>query len=529
MVLPKKPNRVAALLETLQNDDSPSLAQLPPRVSLTPGLARSLSENDAIRSPNEISLPWPHTDYDLSKDTLREFLEEVSASLHSQSHLTLTLSLCLSLSVLKLPLEDVEDATLLGGVRALKEIEQHGEDGFLKEKVPPFILPVPHRDSHSPLSCSLYHPCLPLRSLPSRSIAKCTIGSTACWPMASSGPTSSSKADSLSYSACLCCLCLTRCSFLRQEYSEESGCFLRDVYELHAMISHGHQLLATHSQDPSPSVPQATIAETETVTEAQLSPYNKLTVPSWRAISSPLLLLDAINLTAETIHRVYLTKVPLPSPPLPPSLPASSHTQGSHSEVNVPDSTRKDVTTRFTSSYYVSPNPSAQEEIVETTELGLTQTQRDLSFFEKVFHDAFHEVSTMLVNATSTTLTFPLLDLIFCLCLSQVRDKLTRFLMQANSSSTILNELETINGEIERAHRQTLLALQSASCAPLSSPPPPPETVTLRDPSRLLASHLGLLPTVLLPLFPSAILADPLTDPRSNQEANRSDVLSSLF
>jgi hypothetical protein len=102
----------------------------------------------------------------------------------------------------------------------------------------------------------------------------------------------------------------------------------------------------------------------------------------------------------------------------------------------------------------------------------------------------------------------------------QVRDKLTRFLMQSNSPSNTLNELETISGEIERTHRQTLLALQSAPPAPLSSPPLPPETVTLRDPSRLLASHLGLFPTVHLrrPFPPPDSLSS--SGARSNQEAD---------
>lgn len=80
--------------------------------------------------------------------------------------------------------------------------------------------------------------------------------------------------------------------------------------------------------------------------------------------------------------------------------------------------------------------------------------------------------------------------------LLQVRDKLTRFLMQVDSASPILNDLEAISGEIEKSHQQTHRALRSGPKIPMSLPPCPAETITLRDPSRLLASHLGLFPGV---------------------------------
>lgn len=68
--------------------------------------------------------------------------------------------------------------------------------------------------------------------------------------------------------------------------------------------------------------------------------------------------------------------------------------------------------------------------------------------------------------------------------------------MQVDSASPILNDLEAISGEIEKSHQQTHRALRSGPKIPMSLPPCPAETITLRDPSRLLASHLGLFPGV---------------------------------
>jgi hypothetical protein len=72
--------------------------------------------------------------------------------------------------------------------------------------------------------------------------------------------------------------------------------------------------------------------------------------------------------------------------------------------------------------------------------------------------------------------------------------------------SPILNDLESISGEIDRAHQLTNRALDTSADdkerIPMSLPPvSPPETITLRDPTRLLAAHLGLFPNVCFLFF----------------------------
>jgi hypothetical protein len=202
----------------------------------------------------------------------------------------------------QLPLEDVEDATLLGGVRALKELEQD-RDGFLTEKVtscPLFLFLNSCQPFSSPL---LYLDSVPASDHNSQSKYRQMhnwiyrmLADGFLWthfieydhhPSLFSLPASPSLPHEHE-----------PCSFLRQEYSEESGCFLRDVYELHAMISHARHLLA----DPSYQEP-----------EAVPPPYSRLTRPAWKSLASVQLVLDAIDHTAEAIYRLYLTKVTIAS------------------------------------------------------------------------------------------------------------------------------------------------------------------------------------------------------------------------
>lgn len=68
----KKSHRVAALLETLHSREIEDLPLDPPSFS------RSFSENDAKQVINAEPSSWSHLDYDLLKDTIREFLDEVN-------------------------------------------------------------------------------------------------------------------------------------------------------------------------------------------------------------------------------------------------------------------------------------------------------------------------------------------------------------------------------------------------------------------------------------------------------------------
>lgn len=70
LVFPKKSHRVAALLETLQSREIDSPPELPT-------FSRSFSENDARLVVSTDSSSWGHFNYDLKKDTIREFLDEV--------------------------------------------------------------------------------------------------------------------------------------------------------------------------------------------------------------------------------------------------------------------------------------------------------------------------------------------------------------------------------------------------------------------------------------------------------------------
>lgn len=188
--------------------------------------------------------------------------------------------------------------------------------------------------------------------------------------------------------------------------------------------------------------------------------YRPITIPIWNSYSYQQLM-DHINQKAESIFSLYLTK-------------------GSHSELNVSNSTWKDVTSRFQSSYYksqLSLSSSSSNLLNNDIEEKSNLIERDLDFFEKVFVSSFQDISTMLV-----------------------RDKLVRFLIQTNSNSTILNDIENINLEIEKSINYTKISLQSCKPPLLCLPPAPSETITLRDPARLLISHLGLLPSILSPI-----------------------------
>jgi len=444
----KKSHRVTTLIETLHNDnsslnssssssliESKNNSEEDNSLSLpdsSPDFLRSCSVDTgkALHSKNLRSLTdftsqtnddniWKNGSVDLSKDVLREFLEE-------------------------LPLEDVEDATLLGGVRTLKELEKSGNSSSillnnLSINSSTDLSFSTHQLQQSPQQTQSTH----LSQTPSRYIQMHN------W-------INKMLSDGFLWGHFL--------EFLRKEFSEESGCFLKEVHDLHSMVSYAYKL-SNNSNDSETleKINSPTLVSVPLNQGSNNIPYRSITTPIWKSYSYPQLM-DTINQKAESIFTLYLTK-------------------GSHSELNVSNPTWKDVTSRFQSSYYTPKLSSSALTNNDNTKSNNTNEdkpsliERDLSFFEKVFLSAFQDVSTMLV-----------------------RDKLTRFLIQANSNSTILNDIESTNCEIEKAIRYTKKSLESCKSPVLCSPPSPPETITLRDPARLLISHLGLLPSILAPV-----------------------------